>query len=158
VVLAMGGFRGEGNALDRSSRIRGQESNWGKVKPVFPDVIAEGTRFFKEHGFIPANHTYIIRGDVYRQYPWLALNLFKAFQASKDMALQQLPQRLPSALVFGPQYLEQTRKNLDADPFPYGVKANRAMLETAIEYSYEQGLTKRKLAVEDLFAPVTLDL
>ena len=42
-------------------------------------MIAEGTRFFTKHGFIPANHAYVIRGDVYRRYPWLAFNLFSAF-------------------------------------------------------------------------------
>lgn len=158
VVLAMGSFRGEGNALDRSARIRGPEANWNKVQPVFPDIIAEGTRFYKQHGFIPANHTYIIRGDVYRENPWLALNLYKAFQAAKDLTLQRLSQELPTDLVFGPQYLQQTRTNLSADPFPYGVKANRAMLEAAIDYSFEQGLIKKKPALEELFAASTLEL
>ena len=44
------------------------------------------------------------------------------------------------------------------DPFPYGLKANRAMLETLIDYSYEQGLTAKKMKIEELFAQSTLDL
>jgi 4,5-dihydroxyphthalate decarboxylase len=50
-----------------------------------------------------------------------------------------------------------TRDILGDDPFPYGIKANRAMLETIINYSYEQGLTPRKMKIEELFAEETLD-
>jgi 4,5-dihydroxyphthalate decarboxylase len=44
------------------------------------------------------------------------------------------------------------------DPFPYGIKANRAMLDTLIEFSFEQGLTPRKMKIEELFAEQTLGL
>ena len=42
------------------------------------------------------------------------------------------------------------------DFWPYGVEANRVTLEAATRYSYEQGLSSRKLSVEELFAPNTL--
>ena len=44
------------------------------------------------------------------------------------------------------------------DPFPYGIKANRAMLDTIIGFSHEQGLTPRRMKIEELFAESTLDL
>jgi 4,5-dihydroxyphthalate decarboxylase len=44
------------------------------------------------------------------------------------------------------------------DPFPFGIKANQAMLDTLISYSHEQGLTPRKMTVEELFAESTLGL
>ena len=44
------------------------------------------------------------------------------------------------------------------DPYPYGVKANRKLLETLIDFSHEQGLTSKKMKVEELFAESTLDL
>jgi 4,5-dihydroxyphthalate decarboxylase len=44
------------------------------------------------------------------------------------------------------------------DFWPYGVEASRETLEAATLYSYEQGLTPRKLAVEELFLPSTLDV
>lgn len=64
----------------------------------------------------------------------------------------------PSALFFGPEYLAMTRKILGDDPFPYGVRANRPMLERLIDYSHEQGLTAEKAKVQELFAESTLDL
>jgi 4,5-dihydroxyphthalate decarboxylase len=72
--------------------------------------------------------------------------------------MERLAEEMPTSLVWGREYLKQTRAALTEDPFPYGVSANRAMLETLINYSFEQGLTKRKLTVEEMFAPSTLDL
>ncbi len=59
---------------------------------------------------------------------------------------------------FGPEYLVMTRDVLGNDPFPYGLAANRPMLELLIDYSHEQGLTAKKMKVEELFAESTLDL
>jgi 4,5-dihydroxyphthalate decarboxylase len=147
----------QANALDRSSRI-GDKGDWGKIKALFPDRMTEGSRFFKKHGFLPVNHTYIIRGDVHQKYPWLAANLYDGFVKAKSMAREKLLERIPSALLFGPEYAAITGSLVGEDPFPYGVEANQAMLETIIRYSYEQGLTPRKLTIAELFAASTLDL
>jgi 4,5-dihydroxyphthalate decarboxylase len=54
--------------------------------------------------------------------------------------------------------LEYARQVLGQDVYPYGVKSNAATLEAAALYSYEQGLTQKKFAVSELFAPETLAL
>ena len=100
----------------------------------------------------------MIRGDVHEKHPWLAFNLFAAFNKAKEHWLAQLPRAIPSDLFFGSAYLEQTRSIVGKDPFPYGIKDNAAMLETLVDYSFEQKLTPRKLALEEVFAPSTLDL
>ncbi|MGH7772749.1 MAG: ABC transporter substrate-binding protein [Candidatus Binatia bacterium] len=151
-------FQRGANVIDRSTRIRAGGGDWSKVKPLFPDNVAEGTRFFKKHGYIPANHAYIIRGDIYRKYPWVAFNLYTAFVKAKELAQERLAEDIPSGLIFGREYLAKTMEIFGEDPYPYGVKDNRKMLETIIEYSYEQGLTSEKLKIEDLFAPSTLEL
>jgi 4,5-dihydroxyphthalate decarboxylase len=143
------------NALDRSSRIG--QGDWSRIKPLFPDRMAEGARFHKKHGFLPVNHTYIIRGDIYQKYPWVAFNLYTGFVKAKALARDKMLERIPSALFFGPEYAAMTREIMGDDPFPFGIKANRAMLETIISYSHEQGLTPRKMNVEELFAESTLE-
>jgi 4,5-dihydroxyphthalate decarboxylase len=144
------------NALDRSSRITGG-GDWSKVKALFPDRMAEGARFFKKHGFLPVNHTYIIRGDIYRNHPWVTAKLYDGFVRAKALAREKLMEQIPSALIFREEYFSMTCEKLGEDPFPYGIKANAAMLDTIIGYSHEQGLTRRKMKVEELFAPETLD-
>ena len=146
------------NVIDRSTHIRGSEGDWSKVKPLFPDEIAEAKRFFAAHGFVPVNHTYIIRGDVYRAHPDVAVKLYDAFLAAKARATETLLENIPAALVFGPEYLAMTGEILGDDPFPYGIKANQAMLETLTHFSHEQGLTPRKMTIEELFAAETLSL
>jgi 4,5-dihydroxyphthalate decarboxylase len=143
-------------ALDRSSRDLTSTGDRSKVKPLFHDLIAEGTRFFGKHGFMTPNHSYIIRGDIHRKYPWVAFNLYSAFVQAKAFAREKLLEHIPSALFFGPEYLAMTRTILGDDPFPYGVAANRPMLERLTEYSHEQGLTPRKMHVDELFAESTL--
>jgi len=147
----------QANTLDRSSRIVGK-NDWSKIRPLFPDRMMEGERFFKNHGFLPVNHTYIIRGDIYRKYPWIAFNLYSGFVKAKALARQKLADSIPSALFFGPEYLAMTRRLIGDDPFPYGIKANQAMLDTITSYSHEQGLTPRQMKPEELFAEQTLSL
>jgi 4,5-dihydroxyphthalate decarboxylase len=146
------------NVIDRSTHIRGSEGDWSKVKPLFPDQIAEAKRFISKYSFVPVNHTYIIRGDVYRANPEVAVKLYDAFLKAKACANETLLERIPAALVFAPEYLAMTRDILGEDPFPYGVKANAAMLQTLIGFSHEQGLTPRQMKLEELFAKETLDL
>ena len=145
------------NVIDRSTHIRGGEGDWSKVQPLFPDEIGEAKRFVAEHGFVPVNHTYIIRGDVYREQSGIAVKLYKAFITAKEQMTETLLERIPEALQFAPEYLAMTRSILGDDPFPYGLKANQAMLDTIISYSHEQGLTPRKMNLEELFAAETLD-
>ena len=146
------------NVIDRSTHMRASEGDWSKVKPLFPDQIAEAKRFFDEHGFVPVNHTYIIRGDVYREHPGIAVKLYDAFVKAKAHARETLSERMPEALVFGPEYFAMTQEILGDDPFPYGIKANLAMIETIASFSHEQGLTPRKMTIEELFAKETLEL
>jgi 4,5-dihydroxyphthalate decarboxylase len=120
--------------------------------------MGEGRRFYNKWGFLPVNHTYAIRGDIYKQSPWIAFNLFTAFVKAKEYFNAKLADSIPSGLFFGREYLAMTQDLFGNDPFPFGVKANRKMLETIIEFSHEQGLTKGKMKVEDLFAASTLDL
>lgn len=146
------------NVIDRSTHMRGSEGDWSKVKPLFPDSMAEARRFFLKYGFVPVNHTYIIRGDIYRDNPWVAFNLYAAFVKAKAYAREKLLERIPAALFFGADYVAMTEEILGDDPFPYGLKANQAMLETVTSFSHEQGLTPRQMKAEELFAESTRDL
>jgi len=145
------------NVIGRSYRIPGA-GDWSKVKLLFSDRIAEGRRFFQKWGFLPVNHAYTIRGDICKKYPWVAFNLYSAFVKAKAAFNAKLPDTIPSGLFFGKEYLAMTREIFGEDPYPYGVKANRTMLETLIDFSHEQGLTSKKAKVEELFAESTLGL
>jgi 4,5-dihydroxyphthalate decarboxylase len=144
--------------LGRSHKITGPDGDWSKVKRLFPDRIAEGKRFFDKWGFLPVNHTYTIRGDIYRKHPWVAFNLYSAFVKAKEHFNARLVDSIPSAMFFGKEYLTKTQEIFGSDPFPYGIKANRKLLETLVDFSHEQGLIAKKPKIEELFAESTRDL
>jgi 4,5-dihydroxyphthalate decarboxylase len=144
--------------IGRSHRIPGSESDWSKVKPLFSDRMAEGKRFFQKWGFLPVNHAYTIRRDVYEKYPWAAFNLYSAFVKAKAHFNARLVDSIPSGLFFGKEYLAMTQEIFGSDPYTYGIKENRKMLGILIDFSHEQGLIKIKPKIEDLFARSTLDL
>jgi 4,5-dihydroxyphthalate decarboxylase len=116
--------------------------------------MAEGTRFYQKWGFVPANHGYIIRGSLYRENPWLAFNLYKAFLAAKEIAHERIARSLPSSLILGGEYIAANKKTFGDDPFAYGIADNRKMLETAIGFSHEQGFIKDKPKPEELVPEV----
>ena len=128
-----------------------------KVKPLFPDRMAECGRFFREHGFMPATNMYTIRGEVYRKHPWIALNLYQAMAEAKRIVDDSMTARIPGGLLFGKEYAAQTKELLGGrDPFPYGIEANRSFIDTLSQWELEQGFMAEIPSVEELFAPATL--
>lgn len=157
-ALVKRALRKAANPVERSSRLRVTQEEIGRLtKPVFSDPIGEGARFFSAHGFIPVNHTYVIRGDVHRRHPWAALNIYKAMLEAKTLAESNLIDAIPLSLVFREEYLLRTQEMLGDDPFPYGVEQNRAALQMIIDFSHEQGLTSEKAVLEGLFVESTVE-
>lgn len=147
---------GADNVIERSQRLRGS-NDWSGIVPAFGDGIAEGRRFFDAHGFIPINHTYVIKGELLRRHPWVALNVYKAFLEAKAVAERDPLEDVPLGLIFRWEFFNQVRAWFGPDPFPYGLRANRPVLERLIRHSHEQGLIPAPLAVDELFAPSTID-
>ena len=54
-------------------------------------------------------------------------------------------------------HVEDARALMGDDFWPYGFAANRATLATFLGYHHAQGLSKRLLEPEALFAPETLE-
>jgi 4,5-dihydroxyphthalate decarboxylase len=52
--------------------------------------------------------------------------------------------------------IEEEQSIIGKDWYPYGIEANRPTIEALLQYTYEQGLSDRRLSVEELFAPSTL--
>jgi 4,5-dihydroxyphthalate decarboxylase len=123
------------------------------LRPLFTDASAEGKRFYDTHGFIPANHTYMVRGSLAREHPALVANLYRAFGESKTHARQALPGESLPGLLFGSEPLARTCEAFAGDPFPYGIESNRTLLETVVQLCQEQGIVRDKPSVEQLFVP-----
>ncbi len=132
--------------------------NGAKVRRLFPNYHDVEKDYYLRRRLFPIMHFIVIRWDVYEKYPWLAVNLYTAFEEAKKVAFAGLYDT--SALQYGLPWLlpllEEQREVFGEDQWTYGIEANRPTLEAMVEYGYEQGLTPKKLAVEDLFAKETL--
>jgi 4,5-dihydroxyphthalate decarboxylase len=126
------------------------------IKPVFPDPVAEGVRYYRKTGIYPINHAMVIRREIAEAHPWTVLNLLKAFQASNDIADARRMEHVDYHVKCGLLPAE-TAEALKAPVTSPGIAANRTVLETAAGYSHEQGLTPRRIKLEEVFAASTLD-
>jgi 4,5-dihydroxyphthalate decarboxylase len=129
----------------------------GTVRRLFDDPRSAERDYFRDTGIFPIMHTVVIRRDVYEANRWVARSLLDAFTASKDLVYPELHEitALKSMLPWGVNEAEDTVALMGPDFWAYGIEANRALLETFLRYSHEQGLARRPLTVEEIFAPET---
>lgn len=127
----------------------------GDIVRLFPNYRAEEERVFKKTGVFPIMHLMTIRRDVFEQYPWIAMNLYKAFDDAKRRSFDRVCDftcaRIP--LPWGAAVADEIVKTFGADPYPYGIEESRKTIEAFCRYAHDQGVTARKMTPEDLFPP-----
>jgi 4,5-dihydroxyphthalate decarboxylase len=130
----------------------------GKVKRLFEDFVEVEKAYYRKTKIFPIMHTVVIRRDLYRKYRWVAQSLAKAFAQAQRKTYESLAtsMALATMLPWQSAHVEEARALLGEDWWPYGLEVNRHVLETFLRYHNEQGLSKRRLAPEELFAPETL--
>ena len=125
---------------------------------LFPDPVAEGRRYYAKTGIFPINHGMVVRRSIYEQASVGGaqhLQRVSAGQgAGRTRGCASCRRRTSS---WACSDLTRSRR-CSVDAYPYGVKSNRKVLETVADYSYEQGLTPRRMKLEEIFAESTLDL
>jgi 4,5-dihydroxyphthalate decarboxylase len=142
-----------GNIVDRSRIELTVDKGF---RPLF-DRKAEAARYFAKTGIYQINHGMVIRRSLHERYPWAALNIFNAFAKARADVLRARDTALHRH--YEPGLIgDDVRQALASDPMAYGVKGNRKVLQTITQYVHEQGLSARRVALEELFAASTLDV
>jgi 4,5-dihydroxyphthalate decarboxylase len=129
------------------------------VRRLFADPTDAATDYFRRTGIFPIMHVIGVRRTLVDAHGWLPATLLKAFEKSKSRALARLNDTSASkvTLPFVEEQLAAARALMGADFWPYGVPANRHVLETFLDHHHRQGLSARRLAVEELFPASTLE-
>jgi 4,5-dihydroxyphthalate decarboxylase len=115
--------------------------------------------YFRKTRIFPIMHVVVLRRQVYERDRWVAMNLFKALDEAKRASQARLTEIGLSHIPM-PWLAEHARQWRDAageDFWPYGIEGNRPTLDAFLQYAHEQGVTARRLQVEELFAPETLE-
>jgi 4,5-dihydroxyphthalate decarboxylase len=130
-----------------------------RVVRLFPDYREIERDYYRSTGIFPIMHTIALRREVYEANRWIAQSLQKAFTQAQARTYADLKESaaLKAMLPWLNHHVEEAIAEMGEDYWPYGFERNRATLDTFLRYHHEQGLSKRRLAPEDLFAPESLE-
>jgi len=124
---------------------------------LFPDYRALEAQYWKKTRIFPIMHVLVMKRDVYERERWVAMNLFKAFDEARRRSMARVRElglsHLPVAWMS--DHTKQWIELAGDDFWPYGIEPNRPTLEAFFQYAYEQGVAKKRLTMEDVFAPET---
>jgi 4,5-dihydroxyphthalate decarboxylase len=130
-----------------------------RVKRLFENYIEVERAYFRKTRIFPIMHTVVLRREIYAANPWIAQSLTKAFIESKRRAQANLDitAAIKTMLPWQIAHVEETRREMGEDWWSYGIEPNRHVLDTFLRYHHEQGLSRRRLEIKDLFAPETFE-
>jgi 4,5-dihydroxyphthalate decarboxylase len=131
----------------------------GRVRRLFDDYVRVERDYFRRTRIFPIMHTVVMRRELYERDRWIAQSLYKAFCAAQKLTYADLQDTaaLKVMLPWANAHVEETRHEMGDDFWPYGLEANRDVLSTFLRYHHEQGLSRRPLDPQELFAPETLE-
>jgi 4,5-dihydroxyphthalate decarboxylase len=147
-------YRGWASAINRS-RANLREDD--RIRTLFPDPHAEGVRYYAKTGLFPINHGMVIRREIAERQPWVIHNLMKAFEQAAAIADRERAEHTEAHIELG-LLPASARTALATKVIHHGIAANRHVLETAAQYSLEQGLTPRLMKLDEVFAASTMVL
>jgi len=123
------------------------------IRRLFADYEAAEEAYFKDTGVFPIMHVIAVKADVLAQHPWLAMNLYKAFEEAKRRSISRLSDITAShaPLAWLAPYAERMKSLFGEDFWPYGLERNRKTLQAFVDFAFEQGVCHRRLALDELF-------
>ncbi len=144
----------DGFIAPRAPAIPSRNIGW-----LFPDPMAAAKDYFRRTGIFPIMHLVGVRRALVEKHPWLPAAVLKAFQQSKKIALDQLSDVSATKVTmpFVEEQLKDARELMGEDFWPYGVEANRKTLDAFLHHHHAQGISPRRVSVEELFHPATLE-
>jgi 4,5-dihydroxyphthalate decarboxylase len=127
------------------------------VAPLIPFATEVAFDALVDRGLYPINHLVVVRDRTLQDRPDVAEAVFDAFVEAK----QQYVEKLTSGAVVDPTPTDEMYRRvwsaIGADPLPYGIEPNRAVLEELIDHARAQHILKNPVSVEDVFDKSTLE-
>ncbi len=129
------------------------------VERLFSDFKRVEKEYYNETGVFPIMHTIVVHEDIYERHPWVVNSLYDAMERAKELAIRRLynTDALHATIPWLVDHVEEARAALGEDFWPYGFEPNYHTIDTLTRYSYEQGLSDRRVEPEELFVDELLD-
>lgn len=128
------------------------------VVPLIPDAAEAGFTALQQRGLYPINHLVVVRDELLQERPELGPAVFDAFARAKQRYVERLRAGAIEAPTATDRMYARVLELTGADPLPYGIEPNRAVLEQLLRSAVDQRILDRPVDLEDVFAPGTRDL
>jgi 4,5-dihydroxyphthalate decarboxylase len=124
-----------------------------RVARLFPDYRSVERDYYRRSRVHPIMHLVAIRKELYREHPWIAERLYRAFTAAKDWALEKMRYSVSQRYMLPFLYadIDEIDELFGGDPWPYGLAPNRPTLEALMRHMVEQEFIAKPLPLERLF-------
>lgn len=136
------------------------EEGHPQVHRLFGDTIAEAETYYRKTGIFPIMHVLGVRRALAERHPWLPGALQKAFTEAKAVAENLLRDTSATKVTmpFVEDNLARAQRLMGRDFWSYGMgEGNRRTLETFLRYHHAQGLSPRRVDVDELFHPGAME-
>jgi 4,5-dihydroxyphthalate decarboxylase len=135
------------------------EKGHSNIGWLFSDPVAVAKDYYKRTGLFPIMHVVGIRRTLAEKHPWLPGAVFKAFEQAKAVGMEKLSDTSATkvTLPFVEEALRNARALMGEDYWSYGVEKNRKVLDYFLAQHHAQGLSSRRVAVDELFHPGTYE-
>jgi 4,5-dihydroxyphthalate decarboxylase len=128
-----------------------------RIVRLFPDYKQVELEYYKKTGIFPIMHVTVIKQEIVDKYPWVAVNLTKAFEEAKNLAYRRMANPRVVPLAWIRTAWEEQEEVLGPDPWAYGLgPANRKNLDAILRYTRQQGLIKKPMTIDELFLDTDL--
>lgn len=126
---------------------------------LFEDPIVEAMAYYKRSRIFPIMHIVGVRRTLADAHPWLPGAVYKAFSQSKEICLERLRETSACKITmpFVDERLKADMALMGDDFWTYGIEKNRHVLEHFFDQHYRQGLSVRRITLEDLFHAATFE-
>ena len=128
------------------------------LAPLIPDAAEAGYRALRERGLYPINHLVVVKDELLTAHPGLAAELFAAYAAAKNRYVAALASGAIADPTPADRMYLRVAQITGADPMPYGIAPNSAMIDQLIRHAVDQKILDKPLAAPDIFAAGTRDL
>ena len=125
------------------------------VRRLWPNYREVEVDYYRRTGIFPIRHLVVVKDEVLEHDGDVATQLVRAFEDAKQHAYKYWADHRRSSLAWFGAEQEEERALLGPDPWPYSVEKNRVVIETLLDYAFEQRLTERRLEINEIFAPGT---
>ncbi len=127
------------------------------VVRFFDNPLEAEMDYARRTKIFPIMHGVVVKKTVLDAHPWVAGNLFAAFDEARHRSLERMafPGATHVPVPWIADWVRKTQEVMGKDFWPYGIEANRPTLEAFLKFAHEQGVCHRLMKPEEIFPPQT---